>query len=167
VNGVTPSALRPLETVRAEVETAYEADARATELRVLATELAAQANSEGLDAAAAGLEKAVMVSMPLDRSAISDVIGPELLQQVFSVPRGAVLFGVTANQEDYAVALVDDVSHPVPDLASAEYQQLRDSISGQMSNDVMETFATAAREEVTVTTYPDVIDTALGQGVFY
>lgn len=167
VNGVTPAALRPLETVRAEVETAYEADARATELRVLATELAAQANSEGLDAAADGVDRVVMVSMPLDRSAISDVIGPELLQQVFSVPRGAVLFGVTANQEDYAVALVDDVSHPVPELTSDEYQQLRESISGQMSNDLMETFAAAAREEVTITTYPDVIDTALGQGVFY
>lgn len=167
VNGVTPSALRPLDTVRADVEAAYEADARAKKLRATAMDLSMQAESDGLDAAAAGADHTVMVSMPLDRMSYGDVIGPELLQQIFSVPQGSVLFGMTANGEDYAVARIEDISHPVPDITGADYVQLRESISGQMSKDLMEIFANAARDEVGVTTYPDVIDTALGQGVFY
>jgi peptidyl-prolyl cis-trans isomerase D len=167
VNGVTPSALRPLETVRAEVEAAYEADTRAMQLRIMATEIAAQAQGETLAAAAEGAGKVITVTMPLGRDSVDEVVGPQLLQQFFSVPQGSVIFGLTANGQDYAVARIEDISHPIPDITSDEYAQLRDSISGQMSSDIMEAFADAARNEVGVTTYPNVIDTALGQGTFY
>ena len=167
VNGVTPAALRPLETVRLEVEGAWEEDTRANSLRARATETSGEVRASGLDAAAENLDRIVMVSMPLQRDNFDEFFGPELLQQIFSVPLGSVISALAANGEDFVIARIEDVSHPVPDITSAEYNQLRESMAGQMAQDIIETFANAAREEVGVTTYPDAIDIILGQGIFY
>ena len=167
VNGVTPAALRPLETVRLGVEGAWEEDTRANSLRARATETSGEVRASGLDAAAENLDRIVMVSMPLQRDNFDEFFGPELLQQIFSVPLGSVISALAANGEDYVIARIEDVSHPVPDITSAEYNQLRESMAGQMAQDIIETFANAAREEVGVTTYPDAIDIILGQGIFY
>ncbi len=167
VNGITPAALRPLETVRLEVENAWMEDARAAALLALAVEISDEIRASGIDATAENLDRIVMVSMPLQRDSFSDLFGPGLLQQIFSVPQGSVVSALAANGEDYVVARIEDVSHPVPDISSAEYNQLGESMAGQMAQDVIETFANAAREEVGVTTYPDAIDIVLGQGVFF
>jgi hypothetical protein len=105
--------------------------------------------------------------MPLQRDGFDAFFGPELLQQIFSVPQGSVISALAANGEDYVVARIEDVSHPVPDVSSAEYNQIGDSMAGQMAQDIVETIAVDAREEVGVTTYPDAIDIVLGQGVFF
>ena len=167
VDGVTPAALRPLEAVRAEVEAAWEEDARANALENRAADVLAQAQANGLEAVSEDLDRTIVVSMPLRRDSFGETIGPQLLQQLFSVPQGSVVSGLAANAEEYVVARIEDISHPVPDLNSDEYNQLGQSMAGQMAQDVIETFASAAREEVGVTTYPNVIDIAMGQGAFY
>lgn len=167
VNGVTPAALRPLETVRLEVESAWREDARANALRALAAQTSEQVRADGLDTAAENLDRIVMVSMPLQRESFGEVFGPELLQQIFSVPQGSVVAALATNGEDYVIARIEDVSHPVPDITSAEYNELGDSMAGQMAQDVVDAFANAAREDVGVTTYPEAIDIAMGQGVFF
>ena len=167
VNAVTPAALRPLETIRLEVERARDEDARANALQARATETLEEAQASGFEAAAENLDRIVMVSMPLQRDGFDEFFGPELLQQIFSVPQGSVISALAANGEDYVVARVEDVFHPVPDISSADYNQIGESMAGQMAQDIVETFADAAREEVGVTTYPDAIDIVLNQGVFY
>jgi peptidyl-prolyl cis-trans isomerase D len=167
VNAVTPAALRPLETVRPEVERAWEDQTRANALQARAAEIAEEVQTNGFDAAAENLGRIVMVSMPLQRDGFDAFFGPELLQQIFSVPQGSVISALAANGEDYVVARIEDVSHPVPDVSSAEYNQIGDSMAGQMAQDIVETIAVDAREEVGVTTYPDAIDIVLGQGVFF
>ena len=167
VNGITPASLRPLDEVRAEVEAAWMAEARANALMEMASGISEQAQSGSLEAAADDLGREVMTSMPLERSSYGEVFGPQLMQQLFSVPQSSMIYGLAANGQDYVVARVEEVSHPVPDPASAEYQQLLENIGAQLGNDLIEAFADAARDEVGVTTYPATIETALGQGVYY
>jgi peptidyl-prolyl cis-trans isomerase D len=167
VNAVTPAALRPLEIVRAEVESAWQEEARANALQELATQTAADVRANGLDATAENLGRTVMVSMPLERDGFGETFSGDLLQQIFSVPQGSVVSALAGNGEDYIVARIEDVTHPVPDLTSDEYNQIGEAMAGQMAEDIIASFANAAREEVGVTTYPDTIDIVLGQGVFY
>jgi peptidyl-prolyl cis-trans isomerase D len=167
VNAVTPATLRPLETVRAEVEAAWQEDARANALLELATQTAADVRANGLDATAENLERIVMVSTPLERDSLDNVFGGGLLEQIFSVPQGSVVSAPDATGQNYVVARIEDVSHPVPDLASDTYNQIGEAMAQQMAEDVVASFSNAAREEVGVTTYPDNIDIVLGQGVFY
>ncbi len=167
VNGITLAALRPLETVRPEVERAWEENALANALQRRSVEITQEVQTSGLDAVAENLGRAVTVSMPLRRDGFDETLGPDLLQQIFSVPLGSVISGFAANGGDYVVVRIEDISHPVPDITSEEYLQLRETMATQMAQDVVQTFANAAREEVGVTTYPDAIDIVLSQGVFF
>lgn len=167
VNSVTPAALHPLETVRPEVERAWEDDARANARQRRAMELLEEAQTNGLDSVAQSLSRTLMVSMPLRRDSFSETIGPQLLQQIFSISQGSTTSGLAANGEDYIIVRIEDVSHPVPDITSDEYNQLVESMAAQMGQDVIDTFVNAAREDVGVTTYPDAMDIAMGLGFFY
>ena len=167
VNRVTPAALRPLETVRLEVMRAWQDDVRANALQRRAMELLEEVQANGLDSVAQNLGRTVMVSMPLRRDSFGEIIGPQLLQQIFSIPQGSATSGLAADGEDYIITRIEDVFHPVPDITSDEYNQLGESMAAQMAQDVIDTFANAAREDVGVTTYPDAMDIAMGLGVFY
>jgi len=167
VNSVTPAALHPLETVRPEVERAWEDDTRANARQRRAMELLEEAQTNGLDSVAQSLSRTLMVSMPLRRDSFSETIGPQLLQQIFSISQGSTTSGLAANGEDYIIVRIEDVSHPVPDITSDEYNQLVESMAAQMGQDVIDTFVNAAREDVGVTTYPDAMDIAMGLGFFY
>jgi peptidyl-prolyl cis-trans isomerase D len=167
ISGVTPATLRPLETVRSEVETAWAEDALANALQRRGAEVSDEVRASGLESTAQTLDRIVMVSMPLRRDSFDETLGSELLQQIFSVPQGSVVSGSAANGVDHVVARIENISHPVPDITSDEFLQLSQSMSQQMAQDVVETFASAAREEVGVTTYPDAIDVVLAQGIFY
>jgi peptidyl-prolyl cis-trans isomerase D len=167
ISGVTPATLRPLETVRPEVETAWAEDALANALQRRGAEVSDEVRASGLESTAQTLDRIVMVSMPLRRDSFDETLGSELLQQIFSVPQGSVVSGSAANGVDHVVARIENISHPVPDITSDEFLQLSQSMSQQMAQDVVETFASAAREEVGVTTYPDAIDVVLAQGIFY
>jgi peptidyl-prolyl cis-trans isomerase D len=167
ISGVTPATLRPLETVRSEVETTWAEDALANALQRRGAEVSDEVRASGLESTAQTLDRIVMVSMPLRRDSFDETLGSELLQQIFSVPQGSVVSGSAANGVDHVVARIENISHPVPDITSDEFLQLSQSMSQQMAQDVVETFASAAREEVGVTTYPDAIDVVLAQGIFY
>ena len=163
VNAVTPSALRPLEEVRAEVREGWLAQARASALEAMASNMAVEAQSGGLARAAAGFRRAPVRSMPLRRDSIGDAFSPALLQQVFSVPRDIVVAGLAASGNDYVVARVVEIDHPVPDVASAEYAAFERERADEMGNDAVQALAAAARESAGVTTYPQVLQMLFGE----
>jgi len=167
VNGVRPTALRPLDDVRDEVEAAWTEEARANALKEMAVGVADDAQTTSVPAVADGLQREAVVSMPLGRDSYDDLFGPELLQQIFSVPAGSVIYGLTATQGEYIVARIEEVTHPMQDVTAADYQDLSDTLGAQLGNDLIDAFAKAAQEEAGVTTYPAVIDTTLGQGVLF
>jgi len=167
VDAVTPVALRPFDTVRAEVEAAWAEDARGRALQTRAMDLAAEAQRTSLEAVAASLNRPVTTTMPLPRNVLDGSIGTGLLEQIFSAPEGTVLSGLTADNVNYAVLRVGTIAHPVPDAFSEEYQRFRQGMAGQMAQDVIQSLVAAAREEAGVTTYPDAIELALTQGIYY
>lgn len=154
LNEVSPAALKPLDEVRDAVRAGYIAQARAEALRKRADEIAAQARTGGL-AQASG--RAPVRTMPLKRDENSDVLSPIVLQQIFAVPVGDAVAGPGAQPMTYIVARVADVQHPEPDLAGAEFVGFRRAVGEQMAADIIQTLATAAREQAGVTVYPEVI----------
>jgi hypothetical protein len=99
---------------------------------------------------------------PLKRDAMSEVLGPVLLQDAFSEPQDSVISGEAANGTDYVVASIATVTHPVPDVSAADYGQFRTAMAQQLGADAVEMLAGAARKDVGVKTYPDVIATITG-----
>jgi hypothetical protein len=116
---------------------------------------------------AASLNSEVTTTMPLPRNVLDGAIGTGLLEQIFSAPEGTVLSGQTADSMNYAVLRIASIAHPVPDALSEEYQQFRQGMAGQMAQDIIQSLVAAAREEAGVATYPDAIEIALNQGIYY
>jgi peptidyl-prolyl cis-trans isomerase D len=160
INGVTPTALKPLAEVRDAVREAWTADARAEAVRKRADEIAERARTAGL-AAAAG--RAPMVVNGLRRDQPSDVLSAALLQEFFGQPVGGVVHGPAMTAPNYVVARAASIQHPPLDPASPAYTQFRGQMANELSLDLVQTLANAARAEVDVETHPDVIQAALGQ----
>ncbi len=167
IDSITPETLRPLDTVRLDVERGWTDEARATALQKRATVLAEEARMIGLEAVAATLGRMIVTSVPLSRSAFDETLGAQVIQEIFSVPQGGILAGESADGVNYVVARIGQVDHPVADTAAPEYMQFREAMAGQMAQDLIQALAVTARDQAGVTTYPDTIETALGQGLLY
>lgn len=160
---VTPAAVKPLDTVRATVRESWMTEARANALKKRAEMLAEDARKGSLAAAAQTLKKTPIHSMPIRRNQQNDVYGPQVLQQLFSQPKGGVAVGPQPNGPNYIVAQIVDVSHPVPDFTNPSYVQFRNVVAQQLSEDMAQTVAAAARAHVGVTTYPAAVQSVLGE----
>ena len=163
VDGVTPAALKPLESVRAAVHDGWVAEARAAALKKRAEAFADDTRKNGLQKAALALHKTPIRSMPMRRDQKGDVFGPELTQQIFSQPQGGVAVGPQPAGANYIVAQITDVAHPVPDFTAPSYTQFRGVVAQQLSDDLAQTLAAAARAHVGVTTHPEAIQSVLGE----
>jgi hypothetical protein len=138
-------------------------DARKQALEKRAGEVADSARKLGLETAASTLKKMPVHSMPMRRDQNGDVFGQALTQQLFSQPQGGVVVGPSAKDGEFVVAQIADVAHPVPDFTNPNYAQFRGAVAQQLSDDMAQTIAAAARARVGVTTHPEAITALFGE----
>jgi len=163
VNGVTPPAVRPLDSVREEVKEGFIAEARTKLLQDKIRALADQAMKSGsLAEAGKALGHAPVTGAAMKRGEMSDVFSPQLLQQLFGAPAGTFVTGAAGKGNGMVIARVVKVVHPEPDLSSADYLAFRRSASQQLSLTAIDSLAAAAKKVAGVTVHPETVQRVLG-----
>jgi peptidyl-prolyl cis-trans isomerase D len=163
VNGTTPPAVRPLDSVREEVKEGFIADARNRMLQAKVQVLAAQAmNSGSLAEAGKALGHAPMTSMPLKRGDMSEIFSMPLIGQVFAAPPGTVITGAAGKGNGIVLARVVKVVHPEPDVSSADYLNFRRTAAQQLSMTAVDSLAAAARKKAGVNIHQATVQRVLG-----
>jgi peptidyl-prolyl cis-trans isomerase D len=163
VNSSTPPALRPLDSVREEAKSGFIAEARSKLLQTKVQALAAEAMKSGsLAAAGKTLGHAPMTSMPIKRGDMSDVFSMQLIAQIFAVPPGTVISGAAAKGDGVVLARVLKVTHPEPDVSSADYVNFRRTAAQQLSMTAVDSLAAAARKKAGVSIHQAVVQRVVG-----
>jgi peptidyl-prolyl cis-trans isomerase D len=163
VNGSTPPALRPLDSVREEVKEGFIAEARGKLLQTKVQALAAQAMKSGsLADAGKAVGHAPVTSMPLKRGDMGDVFSQQLMTQLFAAPPGAVVTGPAGKGNGMVLARVAKVTHPEPDLSSADYANFRRTAAQQLSLTAVDSLAAAARQKAGVNIHQATVQRVLG-----
>jgi peptidyl-prolyl cis-trans isomerase D len=163
VTGVTPPALKPLDSVREEVKEGFIAEARTKALQAKVQALAAQAMMTGsLAEAGKSLGHAPVTSMPLKRGDMNDVFAQPLVAQLFAAQPGTILTGPAGKGNGLVIARVARVNHPEPDVSSMEYQNFRKAAATQLSQTAVDSLATAARQRAGVNIHEATVQRVLG-----
>jgi peptidyl-prolyl cis-trans isomerase D len=162
VIAVHPPALKPLDSVRAQVRDSLIAERRAKMLSERAQALAAQAQREGgLAGAARAINKSTATSAPLTRGGANDVFSADAITKLFSSPPGTVEYARAGKGDGYVIARVAKVIHPQPD--AAQLVALRGEISQQLARDLGDTLAKAARNDAGVEIHEQAVKSVLGE----
>ena len=163
VNGSTPPAVRPLDSVREEVKEGFITEARNKLLQAKVQALSAQAMTNGsLVEAGKTLGRAPLASMPLKRGDMSDIFTMQFIGQVFAVPPGTVITGAAGKGGGIVLARVARVDHPQPDLSSAVYANFRRTAAQQLSVTAVDSLAAAARKKAGVNIHQETVQRVLG-----
>jgi peptidyl-prolyl cis-trans isomerase D len=161
--GVTPPAVRPLDSVREEVREGFIAEARNKLLQAKVQTLAAQAMKSGsLAEAGKAVGHAPITAMPLKRGEMNDVFSPALVGQLFGAPPGAVITGAAGKGNGYVIARVVRADHPEPDVSSADYANFRRTAAQQLAETAVESLAAAARKQAGVSVHQATVQRILG-----
>ena len=163
VNGVTPPAVRPLDSVKEEVREAFMTDKRNQMLQAKVKALTDQVTqAHSLAEAGKALGHAPLTSQPLKRGDMSDVFSPQLIGTLFSTPAGVAVSANEAKGTGVVIARVTKVLHPEPDLSSAEYANFRRSAAQQLGLTTVDTVAAAAKKDAGVTIHQATVQRVLG-----
>jgi peptidyl-prolyl cis-trans isomerase D len=164
VNGVTPPAVRPLDSVREEVREGFIAEARNRLLQTKVQTLADQAmQSKSLADAGKSLGHAPVTSMPLKRGEMGDVFSVQLTSQLFGAPPGTVITGPAGKGNGFVIARVVKVIHPEADVSSAEYANFRRTAAQQLGETAIDSLAAAARKQAGVNIHQETVQRVLGE----
>lgn len=151
VDEIIQSAKRPLEQVRAEVRETWRADwlnnraqKAAEEIRDAAkggTPLSAVADEKGLK-----LETAEPVSRFSSRA--DSAVPRSVLEELFKAKVGDIVMGPTS--DGYAVVRLMDIQSATTSTNDGDLQQLQETLSSAIANDVLQEYTRALREEYSV-----------------
>jgi peptidyl-prolyl cis-trans isomerase D len=158
-----PPALRPFESVQAEVRAAFDADARrrAQEERAAAL-LAAARSGKGLADAAreAGLgsrEVGALTRAQRGEDAPGGAVPPELLAPLFEL-KATGEATMVPTRDGFVVAQLLEVTEPDPDADPAALARLRDEAGSGVAADLEAQFVAALRARADVRVNPRLMD---------
>jgi len=143
VDGVTPSALRPLDQVRDQVAADWRA-ARRAEIAAKRAEDAAKRINEGVAFAAVakelGVEPKVSAAMRRDGNGAGPAFSPLVVDALFRLEKGKATSGPTIRGEGYVVARLSDVIVPDPAADKDAVAKLREELQNSYAADVTVNF---------------------------
>jgi peptidyl-prolyl cis-trans isomerase D len=151
VDSITPPALKPFATVRAQVLAAWTTAQvqRAAEVKA-ATLLAAVNGGQSLDTAASAAGLATTMTPPVTRNAPPTGVPTVLAQALFSLKPGQV----TMQQTDtgFTVAALANIVQPTPDQDASDYAQVQAAMVKGIQTDLASSFIAAmeGRDKVSV-----------------
>lgn len=152
IDDVLPSTRRPLDEVRESVVKAWQIEQLDVVAKKTAEAVAEEAKAgKPLLKIAEERKLAVQTGKPASRFATAGetVIPQPLLADVFKAAKDGVVMGQTV--EGYAVARVNEIVAAKPDRESADYKRLVETIADAFSNDLVQSYTRALRNEYTVT----------------
>jgi peptidyl-prolyl cis-trans isomerase D len=163
VEGVIPQKLKPLDQVRAEAQAAWTNEERMKELAATADKIAKEANAGGDLAQIAGRYHAILASSPaLQRDQPTSVMNADFVRKIYSVPGGQTVAGMAADGKSFIVARVTGVFHPPLFPGDPQLIAFAQELDRQLSNDVQESMAKAARAAQGVTVNQAQVERVLG-----
>ena len=152
IDDVIASARRPLDEVRDSVVKSWQTEQLDVVAKKTADAVAEEAKAGKPFLKIAEERKlAVQTGKPVSRFATAGetVIPQALLADVFKAAKDGVVLGQTV--EGYAVARVTEIAAAKPERESADYKRLVETIAGAYSNDLVQSYTRALRNEYTVT----------------
>lgn len=159
VDDIVESARRPLDQVRSEVREAWRADWLNTRAQKAAEEirdaakggapLASVADSKGLT-----LETSEPVSRFSSRS--DSAVPRSVLEDLFKAKVGDIVMGPTA--DGYAVVRLKDIQSATSSTNDGDLQQLQETLSSAIANDVLQEYTRALRDEYSVSVNQAALD---------
>lgn len=163
VSGQTPPKLKPLAAVREAAIQAWTQDQKAMMLSARAADLTKDANARkalALVADAAHLK--VLTSKALIRRSPDDVFSQAALDALFDAMPGQTVFAPLGKGKGYVVARVSGIAHRLPSEQSPMYVQAVKQLSGNVGEDLVTSFAAAARDAQGVTINQKLVDSVVG-----
>ena len=163
VTGITPPAVKTLDSVREEVKEGWTIEQRAKLLQTRTQQLVADARKTGsLADAGKSVGHAPVTSTPLKRGETSDVFSMELINQIFASPPGSIVSGPAGKGDAVVIAKVASVSQPPADVTSAEYTNFRKAAAQQLGEGLVDSVASAARQQAGVNIHQATLQRTLG-----
>lgn len=151
VDDVIEAAKRPLDQVRAEVETAWKIEKLNDTARKTAEEIRDAAKS-GTPLSEAGRKHNLLVEggKPVSRfgTGTDTVIPRPLLPELFKAKTGDIVMGQTA--DGYAVAVLTEIENNPPPADDGDFKRLQETLDGAIANDVLSEYTRALRKEYPV-----------------
>ncbi|HET9230698.1 MAG TPA: SurA N-terminal domain-containing protein [Vitreimonas sp.] len=147
VDRVTPSTVRPLAEVRAQLTQVWIARERARRMRELAEDVQeAVRGGQNFAAAARGNRFSVVppASQPIDRRTASQALPSALASQIFAAAPGDVVSLVAPDGDAVLVAHVEQINRQDP----AEQPQIVEQLRGQMQQGLIQSVVQATQSEI-------------------
>jgi peptidyl-prolyl cis-trans isomerase D len=152
VLGVTPSRDRPLDEVKAQVETRWMDEQIATRLRNKATEIVQKINSGAkLDAEATAVGVKVQTTAPFKRDGDVKGVPDRLVNAVFRTPKDGVGQTEGATATDQIVFKVTEIIVPPVDMASEDIKKLKDNLTRAMTDEQLGQYVSKVESEIGTT----------------
>lgn len=163
VLGVTPSRDRPLDEVKAQVETRWRDEQIATRLRAKSAEIVEKLNKGAkfdAEAAAAGLkvEKATLFKRDADPKGVPE----RLVAAAFNTPKDGVGQVEGSGASEWLVFKVTDVVVPPVDLASEDVKKLKDNLRRAQMEEQIAAYVAKLETEIGVTINQNAFAVATG-----
>ncbi len=151
VNGITPPAVRPLDSVREDVKEGWLNETRNKLLQTKIQQLVADAQKSGsLAEAGKAVGHAPVTSMPLKRGETGDTFSMELINQIFARTPGSIVSGPAGKGNAVVIAKIAAVGETPADVTTPEYINFRKAAAQQLGEGLVDSVAAAARQQVGV-----------------
>ncbi|TDP48050.1 peptidylprolyl isomerase [Zavarzinia compransoris] len=165
VDAVTPSALKPLDQVKAEVAKAWEVAERKTRQQRLADELVGALN-DGKPVAEVAKQVAAVPGMagPGQRSGdtIFSALPAEIVTRLFTLDKGKAAAAPALNGEDIVVGAVRDIEVAEPGDNAAGVKALADTLRNDFAGDLAAVLESDLRQRFGVSVNETLINSLLG-----
>jgi len=151
IDGVTAPALRPINTVRAQVIDAWKAKQRSEKSKQQAAKMAADLNNgKALSDIVGSYSLTSTVSKPFKRNdnGTDSGLSPELVKKVFNLEKTKATEGKAA--AGHQVVVLASVTKANPSADKVGVDAVRDALSQSLKDDVMAQLTTALRQEIGV-----------------
>lgn len=163
VEEVTPSALRPIETVRERVEAAYAAEARRRAVEEAASAALARIDAgETLEAVAEDLGRETASVEGLGRQDSPPDLTPAAVGALFNVEKGGAVERALDGGRRRVVASVVEIIEADPAAGADEIALQQERAGDAISLDILELYRRAALEARDYQTFPGAVTYALG-----
>ena len=151
IDGVTAPALRPINTVRAQVIDAWKAKQRSEKSKQQAAKMAADLNNgKALSDIVGSYSLTSTVSKPFKRNdnGTDSGLSPELVKKVFNLEKTKATEGKAA--AGHQVVVLASVTKANPSADKVGVDAVRDALSQSLKDDVTAQLTTALRQEIGV-----------------
>lgn len=163
VSEVRPPAVIAFEKVAGEVEAKWRENEKSARIDAAVKSLrAAIEGGKTLKEAAEALNRAPLVETVTRRSA-NELLSEPLIEQIFSAAKGDVISGPNAAGDAEVVIVVNDVAYDSGKVSPDDIAVFSRYVGGQLSQELIDAYANAVRDDAGVKIAEDQIDAIFGE----